>query len=302
MLQARDAAKFLQLCQVNEGEIKGTVCPWELNAGMEPREDFHDTLEALYIWSLPENLDKNMEYINRALGYLRFRFDKYKKSSEPIISYESAFILFSIGEYRKNTQDTSFDYMINFADNYLKNYFIKNPNHELRDYSNAYWKAGMLRNYLSTMEESFNIVDKWIIENFSLVNPSLEINNDGPGYMFHHDFMSTYGSKLYAIKDMINNIEIDNFLNTIPEGYTKRKYDEIVFNSTVMIGLLSIFPFVTSNIQKKIVTSIKEIQREIDSHVNQGGLTRGGNYFNIRESWPTFFYAYASKLLADLDL
>ncbi len=298
MLDVRNAARFLRLCQINTGEIAGTECPWELNAGMEAREDYHDTLEALYVWSLPENIKDNAEFISNALRYLRYRFNAFKESREPVKSYDAAYIVFSLGEYKKNSHDSSVNDMIEYAEKYLENYFIGTPDRNLRDYSNPYWKAGLYGRYLITSGKPINFLRKWVEEELDLISPLEEINNEGPGYMFHHDFISMYGAKLYAIGTLKANFDFDGFASTIPSGFTKRKFDEVAFNSIVMAGLVSILPQISGNVRENTMKAIKNIENEIDSMVEGGGLRRGGNYFHLRESWPTFFYTYASHLLA----
>lgn len=298
MLDVRESAKFLRLCQVNTGEIAGTECPWELNAGMEAREDYHDTLEALYVWSLPENINDNREFISNALRYIKYRFKVFQESIEPIKSYDAAYMVFSLGGYRKNSHDNSVNNMIQYAEKYLENYFIGKPDRNLRDYSNPYWKAGLYGTYLIMSGKPINFLRKWIEEDPYLISPLKEINNEGPGYMFHHDFISMYGAKLYAIGTLKANFDFDNFASTIPFGFTKRKFDEVAFNSIVMTGLVSILPQLSGSVRENTIKTIKNIENEIDSRVEGGGLRRGGNYFHLRESWPTFFYTYASQLFA----
>ena len=54
-----NASDFLVRCQivepyVKEGILKGSVCPWEIGVadtrGLTILEDFHDTLEAIWVW------------------------------------------------------------------------------------------------------------------------------------------------------------------------------------------------------------------------------------------------------------
>ena len=144
----------------------------------------------------------------------------------------------------------------------------------------------------------YSKVEKEITESIKLVNPDLVV---GPGYMFHHDFISMYGAKLYAIGTLKANFDFDNFASTIPFGFTKRKFDEVAFNSIVMTGLVSILPQLSGSVRENTIKTIKNIENEIDSRVEGGGLRRGGNYFHLRESWPTFFYTYASQLFATHD-
>lgn len=302
MLESKLAADFLRLCQVTEGDIAGTECPWELNAGMDPREDYHDTLEAVYIWSLPENISSNRKYIENALKYLRFRFEAFKGFKEPVKSYDAAYITFSLGEYRKNSGDRRFDDMIEYAEEYLTDYFTDQPGHNLRDYSNAYWKAGLFGNYLKSEGKDTGFIRKWLEQDLSLISPMVEVNNEGPGYMFHHDFASVYGTKLYAMGVLMEKLDLKGFEATIPTGFVKRRFDEVAFNSIVMTGLLSVIPLLSGGARQKAIVAVRNIEKEIDSRVEEGGLKRGGDYFHLRESWPTFFYAYASRLLMDAKL
>ena len=293
----RESAEFLKKCQVlEEHDIKGTVCPWELNAGEPPREDLHDTLEALYIWTREENKDFCKTNIDLALDYVTRKFDWYKKETEPIKSYDSTFYLLALHNYLTYEEDRHLLEIENYARSYLIRYFEDNPPHNLREYSNPYWKAAVLALILRRENESTKLLEDWLEQEPTLPHPENEENHMGRGYMYPHDFFSTFGTKLMAINLILPNKVLTNLNKLIPKGFVSRDLDEVSFNSSIMFGLCTLNLKLYKNLDF-ISETTKKISNEIENRLISGGVKRG-KYFPLRESWPTFFF-YFSKTLCE---
>jgi len=292
MFDYRQSAEFLKRCQVNDGsEIEGTVCPWELNAGYSAREDLHDTLEAMYIWTRKENREYCKENIVLAIKYAKRKFQWYKEEDEPLKSYDSIYYLLALHNYLKFEEDAELTNIYSYAKDYLIRYFKANPIHHLREYSNPYWKASILGLVLNDEEENIEFLRKWLDNDRVLINPLLEKYHEGRGYQYPHDFLSEFGTKLLLMNLIIPERVDDNLNEAIPAGFVPRTIDEVSFNSSILYGLCTIKKSLSEN-SSLILNTIQNIEREIEGRMVKGGLKRG-TYFPLNESWPTFFYYFA---------
>jgi hypothetical protein len=297
----RESAEFLKKCQVlDKSDIDGTVCPWELNKGDPPREDLHDTLEALYIWTRKENRASSALNIRRAIEYAVRKFEWYKGEDEPLKSYDSIYYSLALHSYLSYTRDDSLQEIEDYAERYLVEYFKGAPKHNAREYSNPYWKAGILALVLMDRGEDTEFLRKWLEGDLSLPDPSMEEEHKGRGYQYPHDFVSTFGTKLFAMNLLRKGNAIKGLSELIPSGFIHRPIDEISYNSSILYGLCTIDQTSFRN-HDSIREAISSISNEIERKFDGGGIKRG-DYTRLRESWPTFFYYFAAILCRKLPL
>lgn len=290
------SAEFLRKCQVlDSSEIGGTVCPWVLNEGEPPREDLHDTLQAIYVWSRKENQDRSETNLNLALDYVKRRYEWYRSQPEPMKSYDSSFLLLALNMYLKRHFDNVLDEIRAYALDYLTNFFRSGPFHNAREYSNPYWKAAILHSILTDSGLDGDFLMNWLNQDGTLVNPDLEEFHKGRGYMFPHDFFSTFGTKLFAINLIIPDFPVEVIENAIPVGYVNRKLDEVSFNSSILFGLCTFRNSGRSTNPLKLNSTIDNIFAKLEGGFIDGG-TKRGPYRKIRESWPTFFVYFAQLM------
>ena len=69
---------------VNSGILRGSVCPWEIGAadtyGLTILEDFHDTLEAMWVWCYCTKTSRKNTYVqNIEMGwnYIENNFKRF---------------------------------------------------------------------------------------------------------------------------------------------------------------------------------------------------------------------------------
>lgn len=298
MLNVRESALFLRKCQVLEGEIAGTECPWELNAGKPPREDFHDTMQAIYVWSLNENFKENTDYLDRAISYMKSRRKFLEESGEPMKSYDSTCLILGAHMYLSQKKDEEVAALEDYAIEHLKSYFTSNggPAHNARDYSNPYLKAALLGYVLKDKNENIDFLDSWMSKDMTLQRAESEPNHIGPGYQFPHDFVSTFGSKLFALGVVSGEFDFDPVAEMLPQAFLPRDHDEVSFNSTILMGIGAAMRRTGGSVRSSFEKAAAPIRTEIESRIDGGGLKRG-NYFPIRESWPTFFATFATIIL-----
>ncbi len=296
MFDYRKSAEFLKKCQVeDESDIRGTVCPWVLNEGDEPREDLHDTLQAVYVWSRDENFDNCRENAEFALDYVKRRFEWFKSNSEPIKSYDAIFQVLALNQYLKKAEDDELSRIESYSRRYLVDYFKGNPKHDAREYSNTYWKAAILSIGLRYRGEDTRFLGHWVDSDTTLVKPENEPVHKGRGYMHPHDFCSTFGTRLYAINMLATDYDYSLLNDYLPDGFVKRSIDETSFNSFVLYGLCSIDESRNEVDFDKVQRVKDDIFRILEDRFVEGG-TKRGDYVSLRESWSTFFVYYAELL------
>lgn len=292
------SANFLKKCQVmDHSEIHGTVCPWVLGEGEPAREDLHDTLQAVYVWSRPENLDDSRENLELSIDYVKRKFDWYKTQDEPMKSYDSIYYILALKEYLKTHSDKELVEIEEYALNYLVEFFKKSPKHNSREYSNPYWKASILKLVLDASGKSADFLSEWLKEDLTLIKPEKEEVHHGKGYVHPHDFFSTFGTKLMAINLLLQDHDYARLAGVLPGGYVKRSIDETSFNASLLFGLCTLKRNDSSLDTDHVERVKEEIFNTLEGRFVEGG-TRRGDYVKIRESWSTFF-VYFAELLRD---
>ncbi len=296
MLDVKESGKFLRKCQVLEGEIAGTECPWELNMGMPPREDFHDTMQAIYVWSLNANFNDNRDYIQRAVEYLKSRKGFLMDEGEPLKSYDATCMILGVHMYLKQAEDRELASLEEYGIEYLSDYFTRGPVHNARDYSNPYLKAAILGYVLHDRGMSTEFLNSWLSTDTTLMKPEDEPSHIGPGYQYPHDFVSTFGSKLFALGVLSTDYDFESALPVLPDRFIIRQHDEVSFNATILLGVGAARWRTSGKLQNAFLRAAEPIRESLESRIEDGGLKRG-NYFPIRESWPTFFATFAAIVL-----
>ena len=67
------------------------MAPWKLGGSLPFREDFHDTLEAVWVWSRYRELTGDVSYdgnVISALSYVRDTFDEHLKDKKIRVTFE----------------------------------------------------------------------------------------------------------------------------------------------------------------------------------------------------------------------
>lgn len=290
------SSDFLRRCQATyNSDIRGTVSPWVLNEDDAAREDIHDTLQAIYIWSRKENVDQSEDCLDMALDFVKRSFTRYKQQGEPIKSYDSAFHLLALHNYLKSHRDRYLQEIENYAKNYLVSYFKKQPPHDQREFSNPYWKASILYLVMKDNDESIGFIKEWVRKDLSLVKPENEPDHRGMGYKYSHDFFSTFGTKLFAFNLILPEFKPETVEPYLPDGFVNRTVDEVPFNASILFGLTTMRKNLTRELDYRIGEISREIFSNLENRVFEGGIKRG-DYTQLREAWPTFFVYFAELL------
>ena len=310
------ASRFLVKCQivepyVKEGTLHGCICPWEIGESAEEGafpilEDFHDTLEAIWVWSyhtkishkqtFKPNIDWAWEYIVK--NWKRF-MGKEEKQNKSL--YECSYVLFSGTFYKKVFNYNKYEKLILQAGNRLENHINKLKSTEGREYSDPFWRTYCLslaakslkkREWLETAE---TFVKRTIVNKehpFSKIEK--EPRHKGPG---GHDFFSKNANKALALISCLNREKIakeivsKKFLPCLPKKFVSRNADENAWNAHLATAIGKSYLF-TGN--EEFLYRYFTIMKELKTRDAQksAALPRSPS-FSRRESWATFFYAHA---------
>jgi hypothetical protein len=310
------ASQFLLKCQIIEpyvekGTLHGCVCPWEIGESAEEGafpilEDFHDTLEAIWVWSyctqvshkqtFKSNIDWAWEYIVRSWNRFIGKEEAAGKSL-----YDCSHILHSGILYKKVFNDTRYEKLLIRAGNRLENYLRKLKSTKAREYYDPFWMAYCLSlaaralkrgKWLRTIETFVKeaIVDR---EN-SFSKMEEEPSHKGPG---GHDFFCKNANKALALMSCVNKekiakkIMLERFLPFLPRKFVSRHADENAWNAHLAAAIGKSYAF-TGN--QRFLSYYFALMKELKARDAQksAALPRSSS-FSRRESWVTFFYAHA---------
>jgi len=294
---------------VERGALRGSVCPWEIGAlnthGFTITEDFHDTLEAIWVWSYYTKISKDFAYksnIKTAWKYVTANFPHFiPTSDEDEGLYDCAWLALTGSTYEKIFSDRSYRGWIDIAGDRLSYYISKLHSIRGREYYDPFWMTACLASaalslkHIEWLKVAQDFVRRNIIKNqtpFSTVKK--EARHIGPG---GHDFFSNNANRALALlscfpfKAIATKILVNKFLPFTPKNFVKRHADENVWNANVATALGKSYLLTGEEEFLRRYFSIMDELEKRDSQ-NSSALPRSEK-FPIRESWVTVFYAYA---------
>jgi hypothetical protein len=217
------ASQFLVKCQIvepyiEEGTLHGCVCPWEIGESADEGafpivEDFHDTLEAIWVWSyytktslkqtFKTNIDWAWEYIvknwNRFIG-------KEQKADKSL--YDCSHVLLSGTLYRKVFHDDKYEKLLIKAGNRLEKYLSRLKSTEAREYYDPFWLTYCLCLAAKSLKQ-----EKWLKFAETFVEETI-VNTENPFSKMEkepchkgprdHDFFSKNANKALALISCLN--------------------------------------------------------------------------------------------------
>jgi hypothetical protein len=317
----KGASDFLVRCQIVEpfvqkGILRGCVCPWEIGtadtSGFTILEDFHDTLEAIWVWCYYTEVSKKNTYrsnIEMAWNYVTANFDRHiPPAMENEGLYDCSHVVLSGSLYERIFSDDSYRRYIETAGNRLTRYLLKIAS-STKGYSDSWmkscftwWMAFCLASAAQSLgnnqwlEAARTFVNRTIIEKrkpLSIVDSEPRARG-GPG---DHECFSCNANKVlallscYSSERVAKEMIVHTFLPLAPKRFVKRCVDENAWNANVAMALGKSY---SSNGESGFLERYFSIMDELkkrDVH-NSSALPRSEG-FPVRESWVTFFYAYA---------
>jgi hypothetical protein len=294
---------------VQKGILRGSVCPWEIGVldthGFTILEDFHDTLEALWVWSYYVKVSDDRSYmpnIDSAWQYIIDNFERFippDKIDEGL--YDCSLVILSGSQYEQTFRDRRYSPCFERAGNRLARYLQRIRSTRGRAYADPWWMATCLATAARVLrrddwlEAATRFANRSIIEQekpFSRIEK--ERRHRGPG---GHDFFSHNANKALALascfpsKSIARETLARKFLPCAPRGFVKRPIDENPWNANVAAALGSSY-LLTDN--EDFLLRYFAVMNELKKRdvQNSSALARSEE-FPVKESWVTFFYAYA---------
>lgn len=316
----KNASDFLVKCQIVEpyvekGILQGSVCPWEIGVadtqGCTILEDFHDTLEAIWVWCYYTGVSKKRTYepnIKIGWNYIVTNFERHippNKENEGL--YNCSHVILCGCIYEEIFLDNSYRRWIEDAGNRLARYFL-NLGASRKDYSDfwmescfTWWMAsclGSAAQFLGNnewLEAARTFVRRTITEKkkpFSSVEK--EPRHKGPG---DHECFSCNANKVLALlsccpsEQAVEEMIVNRFLPLAPKKFVKRPVDENPWNANVAMALGRSYLHTGEDAFLQRYFSIIDELKKRD--VQDSSALPRSEKFPVRESWVTFFYTYA---------
>jgi hypothetical protein len=308
------ASDFLVRCQIAEpyvrkGILRGAVCPWEIGVldtyGFTILEDFHDTLEALWVWSYYTGVSGDGSYkpnIDQAWKYVVGSFDRFvpaDASDEGL--FDCSLVALTGSRYEQVFGDKSYRRWVEKAGNRLAHYLREIQSTRGREYADPWWMTTCLATAArdlgrdAWLEAATAFTRRSIVEKkkpFSSVEK--EPRHKGPG---DHDFFSNNANKALALTSCFPSEALaretiaQKFLPVTPKRFVKRHVDENPWNANVAAALGRSY-LLTG--EEEFLTRYFTVMNELkERDVQRSSALARTEEFPVRESWVTFFYAYA---------
>lgn len=304
----RMASVFLTRCQVlsphvEQGSLRGVVCPWEIEETSPTThpilEDFHDTLEAIWVWSHNRRLTGERKFdanIREAWHYIFKNLRRF----EPLQPYDASHALLALiedGRWSREKRKLGTE-----ATDSLRSYIRKLDRYDGREYRDPFWMLFTLARYAAACGDealSAFVMDtrlRWERAGaFRLTSPSKEPKHIGPG---GHDFFSINANKVLAVTEALGpHPETNAWLESdaIPNlamGFVRREVDENAWNANLATAMAAAY-----NISRNpaFLEEYFAIMNELRRRDTPGvcSLPRQPGSYRDSESWVTFFWSFA---------
>lgn len=313
----RKASKFLIKCQiiepyVSEGTLYGCICPWEIGESADEGafpivEDFHDTLEAIWVWSYYAKASKKMIFkpnIDKAWKYVIDNWNRFigsRQDSENKGLYDCSHVLLAGALYQSAFRDYVHRDKLVQAGDRLKRYLSGLLTTEGRGYYDPFWMAHCLGLAAKALDEktwleaSNEFVKRTLLKNAKTFQKVTgEPNRVGPG---GHDFFSKNANKALAVMSClaeeaeVRRVLLEKFLPCLPNGFVLRRVDENAWNAHLASSIGKSYS-VTKDV--RFLRRYFSVMDELETRGlrSSGALPRSPS-FERRESWVTFFLAHA---------
>lgn len=299
--------------------MAGAVAPWELGRSLPFQEDFHDTLQAVWVWARYRALSNDPAFdpnVMAALAYIRTAFEDHigQPTAAHVLTrlYDSAFLLLAEVQYRRSYGEDAWPLAEQslIARKVLREQarIIQREDFLARHYLDPFFHMFALLKWARHMGEvqtsalAKDTVARgvsFMLDAGHLVPMNQELCPNGPG---GHDFMSKGGSVLLALNaaDPLSPLLEPAVSRVMPScavnqktnivvGWPHRERDYSAFLLTAAWGLGTLGQGQT------LAGALVEVQWE-EFDARGGGIGREKGFAEA-ESWATFFLLFAYDLL-----
>jgi hypothetical protein len=288
---------------VERGSLRGVVCPWEIEETSPTThpilEDFHDTLEAIWVWSHHRRLTGDRKFdanIREAWRYIFRNLGRF----EPLQPYDASHALLALIEdgrwsREKRTFGTE-------ATDVLRSYIRRLDEYDGREYHDPFWMLFALARFAAARDDKAlsafvrATYRRWKRAGaFRLTSPSEEPRHIGPG---GHDFFSSNANRVLAATEALGSHPETNAwlegdaIPSLATDFVRREADENAWNANLATAMAAAY-----NISRNpaFLEEYFAIMNELRMRDTRGvcSLPRQPGSYRENESWVTFFWSFA---------
>lgn len=312
----KKASEFLSKCQiiapyVEKGTLHGCVCPWEIGESADEGafpilEDFHDTLEAIWVWLLYTKASGDMSFrpnVDWAWKYTISNWNRFigKENRKDKSLYDCSHVLFSGTLFTSVFDNSKYKSQFLQAGNRLAEFLSRLQSTDGREYYDPFWMAYCLELAArKSKQKRWRGVAEAFVKNtvVDTKNPFTRVEEEpahvGPG---GHDFFSKNANMALALiscfgqEESTEEVLLTRFLPCIPANFVARHTDENAWNAHLATALGKSY---MSTGKEEFLRCFFVIMNELArrDHGTSAALARCPS-FGRKESWVTFFYAHA---------
>ena len=307
------AAMFLTKCQliepwVSEGRLYGCVSPWELGKWLGAYEDFHDTLEAIWVWAVYRYLTGDSAFdhnMRAAVTYVTKNYDRFLNTSSPAFMYDASHVLHTSYVLEALLGDASLqDIAKQIVDSLLK-YVLNLSSLQGRAYDDPWWAIACLLRYCKYhgYSDVVNELRRLVISQVERQQENFFTNvQDEPAYIGPggHDFFCHNSNRVLALYEALSCYNdnllkhmLEIFASKVPTGFVKRHADENAWNAHLATGIALAFRVTKNN---RLLKVYDNIMRELEVRSQDFAISRSPDV-PLKESWATYFYVQAHVAL-----
>lgn len=298
------ASEFLTRCQLVDkgyGLLSGTVSPWELgHPNFPPREDFHDTLQAIWVWTYHFLLTGGSRFednIQKAWSYVDRNCKRFMPGNSQWELYDCSYYLMGQQISENVAPDAARRVLAQKCARRLAVHLKKLKAFDAREYLDPFWMAYALGRYGSHLDNKFgkyatDFVERALSGGHFLTPFHSEPSHSGRG---EHDFFSSNATRIMALtlypSGAVKKLLLQQLPPLLPRGFTRRLHDENAWNATVANALGRAYRLT----HDEAVLDVRNcILTELDKRMSpeSHALARSSD-FEVAESWATFFYLHA---------
>jgi hypothetical protein len=290
---------------VEKGSLRGVVSPWEIE-GTSPTttpilEDFHDTLEATWVWSHYQKIAGNQDFqanIEEAWSYVSKNLARF----QPLEPYDASHALLLFSEFAERHPPRMLEALRAKGIETIQSYLASLSEYAGREYHDPFWMLFALARYarayddVTTLAYTRRTLQRWKrLGAFGTAAFDREPKHTGPG---NHDFFSSNANKVLAFAETLGPVQEtktwleEGVLPMIPKGFVNRHVDENAWNAHVAGAMAAGFN-VTNNptFLEEYFTIVDELKKRDERGLC--ALSRQPGSYRGNESWVAFFWSFA---------
>ena len=307
------ASRFLVKCQIVEpyvesGLLYGAVCPWEMASGWPVLEDFHDTLEAIWVWACYAKLSGDRSFDGRLSSAVRYAASNAPRFLVPenrSLYYDCSHVLLATIALERARGDERLRQAASKSARLLAKYLASLREMRGREYGDPWWMAACLSWYARHRGDSglLDFTRRLVSEHLLQAKERFDRLEDEPAHVGPggHDFFSSNANRALALVASLGTdagrILEKELLPLLPSRFVERHADENAWNAHAASAMAAAYRITK---RSEFLRAFDAIARELERRDRGEGSLPRSRGFPLGESWVAFFVCFAYlNLVAD---